>query len=137
MQVNEEKNLYDILGCQNDASSAEIRKAYQNLILKCHPDKCSSSQTDTYLSVTKAWKILGDPVSRKKYDAELFSEQSKIILYATLTRDELSYDDESEIYYYPCRCGGTYVIDEIASLNEDLCIGCDECSFSILVKKSV
>ncbi|XP_026467718.1 dnaJ homolog subfamily C member 24-like [Ctenocephalides felis] len=134
MQVKEEKNLYDILGCQNDASSAEIRKAYQNLILKCHPDKYSSSR---YIYFCYGLENFRRSSFQKKYDAELFSEQSKIILYATLTRDELSYDDESEIYYYPCRCGGTYVIDEIASLNEDLCIGCDECSFSILVKKSV
>uniref|UniRef100_A0A6M2DFY3 Putative dnaj molecular chaperone similarity domain protein n=1 Tax=Xenopsylla cheopis TaxID=163159 RepID=A0A6M2DFY3_XENCH len=132
-------NLYNILGCSKNASTLEIKKAYQTLILKYHPDKSiSENTTDTerYISITKAWQILGNPATRQKYDAELIAEQhkNKPPLYASLIRDELSYDEESEIYFYPCRCGGTYMIERNEIGNEDFYLNCDECSFSIFIK---
>uniref|UniRef100_A0A8C4Y2V8 J domain-containing protein n=2 Tax=Gopherus TaxID=38771 RepID=A0A8C4Y2V8_9SAUR len=32
-------NYYDILGVQRNASADDIKKAYQKLVLKVHPDK--------------------------------------------------------------------------------------------------
>ncbi len=32
-------NLYDTLGVTKEATNSEIKKAYHQLALKCHPDK--------------------------------------------------------------------------------------------------
>ncbi|OTF83621.1 hypothetical protein BLA29_014495, partial [Euroglyphus maynei] len=40
----DDKNLYAILGCTEDATIDDIRRNYKKLALKCHPDKQRQQQ---------------------------------------------------------------------------------------------
>ena len=63
-------NLYTLLGIEKNASNAEIRKAYRKLVFLYHPDK---NKTDPnagakFANISRAYKILSNPDSRKIYD---------------------------------------------------------------------
>ena len=63
-------NLYSLLGVEKTATNAEIRKAYRRLVFVYHPDK---NKTDPdagakFANITRAYKILSNPDSRKIYD---------------------------------------------------------------------
>jgi len=63
-------NLYSLLGVEKTASNAELKKAYRRLVFIYHPDK---NKTDPdagakFANITRAYKILSNPESRKIYD---------------------------------------------------------------------
>lgn len=63
-------NLYTLLGVDKTATNAEIKKAYRRLVFVYHPDK---NKTDPdagskFANITRAYKILSNPDSRKIYD---------------------------------------------------------------------
>lgn len=75
---------YAMLGVSRDASSADIRRAYQALALRLHPDKQaeaaaeadpSSTSTSTsgggaaltFQQLQSAWEILRDEANREAY----------------------------------------------------------------------
>ena len=67
---HESPNLYSLLGVEKTASNAEIKKAYRRLVFLYHPDK---NKTDPnagakFANITKAYKILSNPESRRIYD---------------------------------------------------------------------
>jgi restriction system protein len=63
-----QKTLYEILGVDGDASSAEIRAAHRRLLLKVHPDQGGS---DALCRVVQdACETLCDKEARARYDAE-------------------------------------------------------------------
>lgn len=55
-----------------DASHKDLRKSYQELALRYHPDKLKPDVDVTcpemFIKVNQAWVILGDPVLREQYD---------------------------------------------------------------------
>ena len=66
----ESPNLYSLIGVEKTASNAEIKKAYRRLVFLYHPDK---NKTDPnagakFANITKAYKILSNPESRRIYD---------------------------------------------------------------------
>ncbi len=72
-----ERNLYDILGTKPNATPVAIRKAYKKAMLKTHPDKNRhrGGSPSAFIAVQKAYKILGDESSRRRYDAQLKAKQ--------------------------------------------------------------
>ena len=63
-------NLYSLLGVDKTATNAEIKKAYRRLVFVYHPDK---NKTDPdagskFANITRAYKILSNPDSRRIYD---------------------------------------------------------------------
>ncbi|XP_062127627.1 uncharacterized protein LOC133839992 [Drosophila sulfurigaster albostrigata] len=65
------EDYYDILGVDSKATNATIRKAFQILIKKNHPDKNprqTASALDSCKRIIKAYKVLSDPLQRKEYD---------------------------------------------------------------------
>ena len=60
-------DLYDILGVDESATPAEIKKAYRKLSLKHHPDK--GGDAAVFKEVTKAYEILSDGDKRALYEA--------------------------------------------------------------------
>ncbi|XP_041009297.1 chaperone protein dnaJ 20, chloroplastic-like [Juglans microcarpa x Juglans regia] len=79
MQKRDITNFYEVLSLGSDhrnVSFDEIKKAYRNLALQCHPDVCpvpSAKQESTkrFVELRKAYETLSDPISRQMYDYEL------------------------------------------------------------------
>ena len=65
------KDLYKILGVQNDADDATIKKAYRKIALVNHPDKKpgDTEAESIFKEATAAYEVLSDAAQRKKYDA--------------------------------------------------------------------
>ena len=70
------KDYYSILGVSKDADEIVIKAAYKALAQKHHPDKYdkgSGEQSSRLMTdINKAYSVIGSPVSRQKYDQELF-----------------------------------------------------------------
>jgi len=128
--------LYEVLGCHTNATYEEVKRRYQELVLKYHPDKQENSLPATFLEIDKAWKILRDPEQRKLYDDQLahtrLSEQP--LIYATLTVSDLDRHDDTLNYSYICRCGGLYSISQTEVGLEDCFVHCEDCSLVIHIK---
>ncbi|KAL4223479.1 DnaJ subfamily C member 24 [Mactra antiquata] len=64
------ENLYEILNCDQDVSFQTLKKSYQELALKYHPDKSKSGNhsTEKFIKINYAWKVLSDPWLRDQFD---------------------------------------------------------------------
>lgn len=64
------KNLYQILEIDKNATSTVIKQAYKRLALKYHPDKNPSKDAnETFNHIKIAYDILSNEDSKKKYDS--------------------------------------------------------------------
>lgn len=69
------QNLYTILGVPRDADQATIKKAFQRLAKKFHPDvNKEKAAEETFKKITAAYEVLGDEQKRALYDE--FGEDS-------------------------------------------------------------
>ncbi|KAF2433208.1 heat shock protein DnaJ, partial [Tothia fuscella] len=64
---------YNALGLSKSATSAEIKKAYRQLALRLHPDKCTdetqkATNIDAFHKVQQAYDLVGDEDNRARYD---------------------------------------------------------------------
>ena len=66
------KDLYDVLGVDEDASKEEIKKAYRTLARKHHPDRNPDDPDaeEKFKEIQKAYSILSDEEKRQQYDAQ-------------------------------------------------------------------
>jgi curved DNA-binding protein CbpA len=64
------EDLYAVLGIERTASQAEIRAAYRRLAQTRHPDRPSGSEA-AMVALNLAYRVLGDPERRRRYDASL------------------------------------------------------------------
>lgn len=64
------KDLYQILGVNKNASEAEIKSAYRKLARKYHPDlnKNDKNAAEKFKEISNAYDIIGNVDKRKKYD---------------------------------------------------------------------
>ncbi len=66
------QTFYDVLGVSSDASESDLKKAYRQLSLKYHPDRCSDPDAAQMMQkVNEAYETLSDPASRQQYDFSL------------------------------------------------------------------
>jgi DnaJ-class molecular chaperone len=71
--MDENDDPYKILGLNEGASAADIKKAYRTLALKNHPDKqCNEADREkasaNFSKIAAAYEILSDEEERKQYD---------------------------------------------------------------------
>lgn len=66
MSTKQSRHLYDILGVNQDATNDEIKKAYKEKALDCHPDRGGDSSI--FVELANAYNILIDKEKRQKYD---------------------------------------------------------------------
>jgi curved DNA-binding protein CbpA len=59
---------YRSLGVSRSATDAEIKAAHRKLVKRFHPDTGSKSDTDRFLGVQEAYRVLSDPLLRKEWD---------------------------------------------------------------------
>lgn len=66
------KDLYDILGVDEDADKQKIKKAYRDLARKHHPDRNPDDPNaeEKFKKIQKAYSILSDEEKRQQYDAQ-------------------------------------------------------------------
>lgn len=66
---------YKTLGVTNDATAAQIKKAYFELAKKYHPDTCKddAQAKHKFHQIQTAYEILSDPAKRSSYDRGEFS----------------------------------------------------------------
>jgi len=66
-----QKDYYEILELENDASQKQIRDAYRRLALLHHPDrnKGNPKAEDRMKEINESYAVLSDPQKRREYDA--------------------------------------------------------------------
>lgn len=67
-----EKDYYEILGIQKDATEKEIKKVYHKLAIKFHPDKAPEDKMEEYTQkfqqIGEAYEVLSNPDKKRIYD---------------------------------------------------------------------
>lgn len=153
-------DYYGILGVDKESSLDEIKAKYQMLIRKIHPDKLDANQAHFHEEITpeehfrhvqNAWKTLSCEKLRKDYDTQMTQQKHSE---SVMINDEIDLEDMSciteessdenedldnskqNVYSYPCRCGGEYVIYgdklDLVSCSSTI-ISCENCSLHIRV----
>ena len=63
-------DYYEILGVGRDANDADLKRAYRQLAMQCHPDKNPGDKAaeERFKQVSEAYAVLSDPDKRAQYD---------------------------------------------------------------------
>lgn len=76
------RDLYEILGIEEDATPEDIKAAHRKLIKIHHPDKNGGDESQIFMEIQKAYEVLSSPEDKAVYDKYGFSsgdeEASKI-----------------------------------------------------------
>ncbi|ORX44301.1 dnaJ-like protein subfamily C member 24-like protein [Piromyces finnis] len=138
-------NSYEILDIDQNADFDIIKKTYQKLILKYHPDKLQQSGVTSqeiieknkkkFQEIQKAWNNISTPEKKLQYDKELLAQSFKQdgVINEEIDLDDMEFDEEEETYFSECRCGGIYKITIDDLENNVNVISCDICSLKIKV----
>lgn len=66
-------NYYAVLGVSEDASQEEIKEAFRERALECHPDRAADGEEaaakEEFVQVREAFELLSNPEKRAAYDA--------------------------------------------------------------------
>ena len=69
-----EKNFYEELGLEKNATKKEIKASYRSLVKQHHPD--AGGEKERFLAIQNAWETLNEPIEKEKYDKKIFSSSS-------------------------------------------------------------
>jgi len=61
-------DYYSLLGVEEDAGAAQLRRVWRRLALRWHPDRAGPEATLTFQKISAAYAVLSDPVARAAYD---------------------------------------------------------------------
>ena len=93
-----EKNYYDILEVNKNASPEVIEKAYKTLLKKYHPDLQDNNLKNEYEEkiklINEAFEVLSDSEKRKNYDLNLKQTEFSIEDYNNLISENLNLKNE-------------------------------------------
>lgn len=82
------KDYYSLLGVSPSSPQEHLKATYRKLLLSVHPDKQLNDSKDgqnksaqiSVQDLVDIWKVLGDPIERRKYDMYIFSKYFTIYL---------------------------------------------------------
>lgn len=153
------EDLYSILGCTVSATAEQIKNAVKQARLSYHPDKrvvAGDSNVDPdqdlerYLTIERAWSVLGCAQKRKSYDA-LLKQQSLmqhsigLPVNGEMALEDFEYDANEDAregvvevmgggtYWTHCRCGGEYTLSSLAAECRAPFAICSDCSLVVHV----
>mgnify|MGYP002584597358 CR=1 FL=1 len=93
-----EKNYYDILEVNKNASPEIIEKAYKTLVKKYHPDLQDNNLKAEYEEkiklINEAFEVLSDSEKRKNYDLNLKQTEFSVEDYNNLINENLKLKNE-------------------------------------------
>lgn len=93
-----EKNYYDILEVNKNASPEIIEKAYRTLVKKYHPDLQDNNLKAEYEEkiklINEAFEVLSDSEKRKNYDLDLKQTEVSVEDYNNLINENLKLKNE-------------------------------------------
>jgi tetratricopeptide (TPR) repeat protein len=77
-----EATYYDVLNVEDDASEAQLKRAFYSMSRRYHPDRFYRREVGEYESViervftgiTTAYEVLRDPLDRRRYDREIVAK---------------------------------------------------------------
>lgn len=91
---------YEVLGVSDDATAAELRRAYLRLARDHHPDRHAEgapadlARAETEMQrLNEAWAALGDEAARARYDRDLASARRAAWTPGTASPDFVPIDD--------------------------------------------
>eukprot|EP00124_Ichthyophonus_hoferi_P001604 Ihof_evm4s88 gene=Ihof_evmTU4s88 len=132
---------YSVLGLSSKAHIDDIRKQYQSLARQYHPDKARSDEkgVEMFHRIQAAYDVLKDPATRLIYDNTMHNGMLRVEHPGNgdVDLDDMSHDQVSEKFAYPCRCGGQYEITEDELGNGHDVALCAQCSLCIRVLYAV
>ena len=105
----EQYDLYEIIGVRPKASQEEITKAYRKKAKKFHPDRlrakgCPSSEVleaEVRMRVlNEAYKILGDPEKKVKYDGSLTAQFQDLRMSSQRNVEQQNHQGNHRIHTY-------------------------------------
>jgi DnaJ family protein C protein 1 len=65
-------NFYEMMGVKQDATLAEIKRAFRNLSILTHPDKSDAPDAnEKFRNLVAVYEVLKDSTKREKYDSVL------------------------------------------------------------------
>ncbi len=68
---NAVSNYYELLQISSNAEISTIERIYRFLAARYHPDNPRTGDSEVFISITRAYKVLSNPDSRAAYDEEL------------------------------------------------------------------
>ncbi|GMO26419.1 MAG: DnaJ domain-containing protein [Termitinemataceae bacterium] len=106
-------NQYSILGVNEGASAAEIKKAFREKAKRLHPDIAGQDAHEEMRKLLSAYEILSDKLRRKEYDKQ-FRQASK---HNTFNYRDFLYEQHSN----PCALAELFIF-ELLHFEEDKAI---------------
>ncbi|NXG01096.1 DJC24 protein, partial [Sakesphorus luctuosus] len=134
------QDWYHVLGAEPSDTPAELKRKYQKLALLYHPDKQEADvpageveqRVQRFIEVDQAWKILGNEETRKEYDLQRRAHNltEKWPLHEQIHLEDMSWNEDEQVYTLPCRCGGNYSVLKSETKDVSL-VCCDTCSLVV------
>lgn len=70
--MSSKKDYYEILGLKKGAGVDEIKKAYREAAMRCHPDRVAPDKKkeaeESFKEISEAYAVLSDPQKKQLYD---------------------------------------------------------------------
>lgn len=135
---------YDVLGVTRDSCDPALRAAYRAKALRCHPDRCPSSDagakeewTRNFQLLQAAAAVLLDASTRAHYDETLLvaTQRPAAIVTPSAIVSVRDFSEAAGYFSLDCRCGGEFKLSStlIFASRELVRCNCDTCSLIVEV----